>query len=504
MSASFAFGMGIKEQRIRTLAMREKRQMSNVSLKKAIRQNHSRRARRRGCRMRAVFMAENQKTEVNKIQGLLMEMFGLTAGASWMACLLTGAVVVMGVFWFFHSAPPRTITITAGPPGSSFELTALKYQAILKEKGVTLQVVPSVGAEENLQRLQNPSTGVDVGFVQSGVAHGSNVNQVVSLGSLSFQPMMIFYRGSIPLRVLSELKGKRLFIGPLGSGDRALALTLLETNGVSSNSATTFVDLDAAAAAKDLREGAVDAIFLMGDSASTEIMRALLLSTNIHLYDVLQADAYVRKFSYLSKLDLPRGGIDFGRDIPDHDVTLIGSTVELLARPELHPALSDLLLEAAQEVNGKPGLFRRQGQFPAPLEHDFPLSADAVRFYKSGKGFFYRYLPFWLASLVNRVVVVFVPMVVILVPAMRLIPAMYRWRMQTRIFHWYRSLLALEKDVQTEAVRTQSEKLIARLDEIEIAVNKMKVPAYFAEQFYGLRGHINLVRDRILQAGETH
>jgi hypothetical protein len=447
-------------------------------------------------------MAENQKTGVNRMQALLMETFGLSAGVSWVTCLLTGAVVVAAVFWFFNSAPPDTITLTSGPPGSSFESTALKYQAILKKKGVTLQIVPSAGSEENLQRLQNPTNGVDVGFVQGGVTNGNNSNQVVSLGSLSFQPMLIFYRASARLQLLSELAGKRLVIGPPGSGDRALALTLLETNGIASNSATTFVDLDAAAAANALHDGTVDAVFMMGDSASTEVMRALLLSTNIHLYDVLQADGYVRRFNYLSKLDLPRGSIDFGRDIPDHDVALIGPTVELLARPELHPALSDLLLETAQQVNGTPGLLRRKGEFPAPLEHGFPISDDALRFYKSGKGFFYRYLPFWLASLVNRILVAFVPMVVILVPALRLIPAMYRWRMQTRIFHWYRSLLALEKDVRTEAARAESEKLLIRLDEIEIAVNKMKVPAFFADQFYGLRGHIGFVRTCIQQAGE--
>ena len=452
-------------------------------------------------------MAEDKETEVNRVQALLMEMFGLSAGASWVTCLLAVVLVFAAVFWFFHSAPPHTITLTSGPKGSSFESTALKYQAILEKKGVTLQIVPSAGAEENLQRLQNPAAGVDVGFVQGGVTNrtdGTKTNPVVSLGSLSFQPMMIFYSGSATMQVLSELKGKRLVIGPPGSGDRALALNLLATNGISSNSDTTFVDLEAAAAANALHEGAVDAIFMMGDSASTEVMRALLVSTNIHLYNVVQADGYVRRFTYLSKLDLPRGSIDFGQDIPNHDVTLIGPTVELLARTELHPALSDLLLEAAQQVNGTPGLLRRKGEFPAPLEHDFPISADALRFYKSGKGFFYRYLPFWLASLVNRILVSFVPMVVILVPAMRVIPALFNWRMQARIFHWYRSLLALEKDVQTEAARTQREQLLSRLDEIEIAVNKMKVPASFADQFYALRGHIAFVRTRLLENTEAH
>jgi hypothetical protein len=261
--------------------------------------------------------------------------------------------------------------------------------------------------------------------------------------------------------------------------------------------------LEAAAAAKALGDGAVDALFLMGDSASVEVLRSLLHSQDIRLYDVTQADGYVRRITYLNKLELPKGSIDFGNDIPDHAVSLIGPTVELLARSDLHPALSDLLLETAQQVHGTAGLFRQQGEFPAPLEHNFPISADALRFYKSGKGFFYRYLPFWMASLVNRVLVAFVPMVVILVPGLRLIPGIYRWRSRMLILRRYRSLLELERDVQMRNARSSPAIFLTRLDQIEIAVNKMKVPTSFAVDFYGLRGHIGLVRDRILQSEKT-
>ncbi len=398
-----------------------------------------------------MFVRETRKIVVNRVQALFMETFGVSSAVSLLAGLLTALVVVFAVFWFFHSAPPHTITITSGPPGSGFDLIALKYQALLKQEGVTLKILPSEGSEENLQRLQNPASGVDVGFVQGGVTNGTHLNRIVSLGSLSLQPMLIFYRGTAPLELLSELKGKRLVIGPPGSGDRSLALTILGLNGISDNASATFVDLDAAAASKALGEGAVDAVFLMGDSASVEVIRDLLRRQDIHLYDVTQAEGYVRRISYLNKLTLPKGSVDFGNNIPDHDVSLIGPTVELLARSDLHPASSDLLLESAQRVNGTAGLFRHKGEFPAPLEHDFPLSADALRFYKSGQGFFYRYLPFWMASLVNRILVAFVPMVVILVPGLRLIPAVYRWRIRMRILRWYRSLLELERRCKRSA-----------------------------------------------------
>jgi TRAP-type uncharacterized transport system substrate-binding protein len=448
-------------------------------------------------------MEENRDGILNRLQAVLMETFGLSAQLSLLASLSTGVLVVFAVFWFFHSAPPHTITIASGPPGSSSELTAIRYRDILKKQGVTLKILPTKGSEENLQLLQNHSRGAEIGFVQGGVTNAAISNQIVSLGSLNFQPMMIFYRGAAPLQLLSQLKGKRLVVGPPGSGDRSLAMTLLGLNGISNSASATFLDLDSDAAAKALLEGSVDAIFLMGDSASVEVMRQLLHSQDIHLFDMTQADGYARRITYLNKLDLPKGSIDFGNDIPDHDISLVGPTVELLARSDLHPALSDLLLEAARQVHGKAGMFRHAGEFPAPLEHDFPLSADALRFYKSGKGFLYRYLPFWMASLVNRVLVAFVPLVLVLVPALRLIPKLFRWHTQMLIFRWYRSLVALEREVQMQEARTRPEKFLARLDKIEIAANKMKVPAYFAEQFYSLRGHIAFVRERILQGGKA-
>jgi len=449
-------------------------------------------------------MQKKHKSGVlHRFQAVFMEIFGLSAGVSLLASLLSLVVVAAAVFWFFHSAPPRTLIITGGPPGSSSETNAIRYQKFLEGSGVTLKILPSAGSEENLTRLQDPSFKVDIGFVQTGTINkdqGPHAPRIVSLGSLNYQPMLIFYRGA-PLQLLSQLKAKRLVIGPPGSGERELALSLLAANGISSNSAT-FVNLDSVAAAKALDTGDVDVLFLMGDSASRDVIRSLLRSQEIHLYDFIQADGYVRQFTNMSKLVMPRGSIDLGKDIPDHDVALVGPTIELLAREGLHPALSDLLLEAAREIHGKPGIFRHADEFPSAMEHAFPISPDAARFLKSGqKKFFYRFLPFWLASLTDRILVAFVPMILILVPGLRLVPALYRWRVQMLIFRWYRSLLALERDIRTRADAADSAPYLSRLNEIETAVSKMKVPASFAEQFYSLRGHIDYVRGRILASG---
>jgi hypothetical protein len=403
-------------------------------------------------------------------------------------CLAICGAVAFVVF----SAPPTTITITSGPEGSVFQRNAAKYASLLAAHGVTLKILLSHGSEENLQRLNDPSSPVDVGFVQGGVS--SKVSgDLVSLGSISHQPLMVFYRGA-PIELLSQFSGKRLAIGPGGSGTRRLALTLLEANGIKVGGPTALLDLEPENASKALKEGTIDAAFLMGEAAPQGVMRELLRTPDIHLLGFSQAAAYSRRFGYLSVLELPQGGIDFGSNLPAHDVALIGPTIELVARENLHPALSDLLLEAAREVHGKGSLLQRKGEFPAPIEDDFRISSEAARFYKSGKSLFYRYLPFWLASLTSRIVVVFVPMIVVLIPVLRSIPFLYRWRIRSRIFRWYRALVAVERELFTEVDSVKQKQLLARLDEIEHAVNQMKVPTFYADLFYGLRCHIDFVR----------
>ncbi len=431
---------------------------------------------------------------------MFTEIFGLSRAVSVTAIFLIILVVIFAVFWFFHSAPPNTITVTSGPKGSIFETNAEKYAQILAGNGVTMKILPSKGSLENLKRLLNPSFHVDIGFVQGGVADDLNIEKLVSLGSISFEPLLVSYRGDTPVDLLSQLRGKRLAIGPEGSGTRILALQLLAANGIVPGGSTVFMDLNPEAAAKALLEGKVDAVFLMGDVASVQLMRNLLLTPQIHLLNFSQADGYARRFVYLNELTLPKGSIDFGKDVPVEDVHLIGPTVELIARSHLHPALSDLLLETAGKVHGKAGLFKRRGEFPAPLEHEFLISPDARRFYKSGKSFLYRFLPFRLASLSNRVLVSFAPMIVVLFPLLRVLPALYRLRMKLRIYRWYRALLILEEDRAADLAPGEREELLRRLTDIEQEVNKMKVPASFGDQFYDLRGHITLVRNRLLDS----
>jgi TRAP-type uncharacterized transport system substrate-binding protein len=414
------------------------------------------------------------------------------------ATLLIGLAASAAVLVFMNSAAPDTITIASGPSGSIFERNAEKYKEILARQGVALKILPSEGSIDNLKKLSDPKIAVDLAFVLGGEVDGTNIDNLVSLGSISYQPIMIFYRGE-SRRLLSDFKGLRLDIGEEGSGTRTLALTLLKANGLDLDKGTVIVDSLSGDPAQALLDNRVDALFMMGDSTSAEVMRKLLHTPDIHLFNFTQADGYTRRFNYLNKLELPKGSLDFGKNIPDEDLFLVGPTVELIARKNLHPALSDVLLEAAREVHGAPGLLKKRGEFPAPLEHEFRISPDASRYYTSGKSYLYRTFPFWIASLIARALAFIVPIALVLIPALRFVPAIYRWRMEARIYRWYRALLELERDAFKSAIdANRREELLRHLEHIESAVNKIDVPASFGDLFYALRGHISFVRDRLL------
>jgi TRAP-type uncharacterized transport system substrate-binding protein len=414
--------------------------------------------------------------------------------------LVVSLAISLVAFGLFDTAAPNSLTIASGPEGSAFRRNAEQYKKILAKQGVTLRILPSEGSNDNLGKLANPKIPVDVGFVLGGEAGSTTAENLVSLGSISYQPLMIFYRGQ-RRHLLSDFKGLRIDIGPDGSGANSLAHTLLAANGIKAGDGTTYLDTLSDDTARALDEGRIDAFFAMSDSTPNTLIRQLLRTPNIHLFNVIQADGYARRIPYLNKLQLPRGSLDFGEDIPSEDVQLIGPTVELVARDSLHPALSDLLLEAAREVHGKPGLYKKRGEFPAPLEHEFRISPDATRYYASGKSFLYRTFPFWVASLIARIFAVLVPLVLVLVPAIKIVPALYRWRMTSRIYRWYGALQRLERDALNPSFDAmRREDLVRHLDHIESAVVKIVVPPAFGDLFYGLRGHIGAVRESLLAA----
>ncbi|MFC5431232.1 TAXI family TRAP transporter solute-binding subunit [Paraburkholderia denitrificans] len=409
--------------------------------------------------------------------------------------IICGVIVALMV-WLVDPAPPRSITISAGPKDSSFMLLAESYRTILARNGVTLNVLESDGSVQNLDRLLDPKLHVDVALVQGGVAGDRDVSSLMSLGSVAYLPMVVFYRGS-GLTQLSQLEGKRIAIGREGSGTRKLSLKLLDANGIDPGGDTALLPLDGLQAATQLVSGNVDAAMLSGDSTTRELMLRVLTIPGISVMSLDETGAYTRLFPYLENIDLPPGVLDLRHRVPPDTVHLIGPTVEIVARSTLHPAISDLLIEAASEVNSAPGLLQRAGEFPNTSVHDFRISEDATRYYRSGKSFLYRTLPFWLASVADRLIVLLLPLAVLVFPALRAIPALYSWRVRSRIYRHYGALIAIERDALKHTSEEERRQLIGELNEIERSLNTLRMPLAYADAFYVLREHIGFVRSHL-------
>jgi hypothetical protein len=406
------------------------------------------------------------------------------------------------IVWVADPAPPKTITISAGPHDSSLLNTANTYKKILARNGITLNVLESDGSVQNLQRLMDPKQHVDIALVQGGVSDEAARASLMSLGGIFYIPIVVFYRGK-DMTQLSQLEGKRIAIGREGSGTRQLSLNLLAANGVTAGD-TQLVPVDGMQAAEQLVAGNIDAAMLSGDSTTRSLMLRLLGIPGISVMDFAEANAYTRLFPYLDEIDLPPGVLDLRRKVPRETLHMIGPTVEIVARPNLHPAISDLLIEAAQEVHGAAGLMQRAGDFPSTTTREYRISEDATRYYKSGKSFLYRVLPFWVASITDRILVLLLPVAVLLFPALRLIPALYGWRVRSRIYRYYGALIAIERGALSASTEEQRLALLAELDEIEASLNTLKMPLAYADAFYVLREHVGFVRMHLTGTQREH
>jgi TRAP transporter TAXI family solute receptor len=408
--------------------------------------------------------------------------------------LLIVAVAFGITMLFVKPAPPKRLTVAIAPEEGGSRYFAKRYQEILKRQGVTLDVRQTGGSVSNVQLLADDKSGVDVAFVQSGTTGGDHAEGIVSLGSVTYVPLWVFYRGD-PVDDVRELKGRRIAVGAPESGTRALATTLLSASGADKGG-TELLPSDRDAAIEQLKKGEIDAVFLVSP-AESPVIKKLAATPGIRLLSFARADAYVRRFPYLTKLTLPHGVFDLAADVPERDVWLLAPTQNLLARDSLHPALAYLLMRAATEVHGAAGMLANPGEFPAPREAGFPLSGVARRYYQVGVPFLQRYLPFWAANLVDRLWVMLVPIIAIAVPLGRALPALYRWRVRSRVFRWYARLKQIELQLEEHPAPDKLVEMLKRLDETERSVNQIPTPLAYAENLYFFREHVDVVRRRI-------
>jgi len=336
---------------------------------------------------------------------------------------------------------------------------------------------------------------VGAGFVQAGTTTAEESPDLVSLGTVFYEPLWLFHRGLDPSRGFADLRGKRVSIGPEGSGTRALSLRLLGLGGIDS-SAAELLALAPEEAADRLTRGEIDAAAIV-TSWDSPVVRGLLAAPGVRLASFPRADAHIALTPFLSKRVLPAGVADLARNIPPSDVVLVAPKASLAVRRDLHPALQYLLLDAAAEIHATPGIFHRASEFPALEAIDLPLADEALQFHKRGRPFLQRHLPFWLAVLVERLGIALVPLVGVLYPLLRLLPAARAWYVRRRVALLYGELKLFELEMEGPAAEARSAGLLERLDELEARVSHLRVPKVYAALVYALRHHIRLVRERL-------
>jgi TRAP-type uncharacterized transport system substrate-binding protein len=419
--------------------------------------------------------------------------------------VIAAGVIVVALLWTaivaLRPLPPRTVIMVTGPEGGSHYEIAIRYRDLLARQGIKLQLLATAGALENLARLRDPRSRVEIGFLQSGITSEKESPDLESLGAVFYEPLWFFHRGGILGTGMKAFRGRKISIGPEGSGTRALALELLARNGIDQKFAQLLAFTPREAGERLLR-GEIDAA-LMVASWDSPVVRRLLSDKNIGLASFPRTDAYVALYPFLNKLTVPAGVGDMAKNLPPRDVILFAPKASLVVRRDLHPAIQYLLLDAAAQIHSGPGIFQKSGQFPAPESIDLPLSDEARQFYKSGRPFLQRHLPFWLAVLIDRLLILLIPLFGVIYPLLRLMPALYNWEMRLRIFRLYRELRTLEKDLDTRNEGQGIGDLSEWLERLEEKANRLRVPLFFANQLYTLRMHITVVRERLMRWERT-
>jgi TRAP transporter TAXI family solute receptor len=397
-------------------------------------------------------------------------------------------------------SPPRRVTLATGQFNSAYEEFGKKYAQVLAHDKVKVTLAPSLGSAENLQRLLDGKA--DIAFVQSGSTDENTAERtgLVSLGSLFTEPVWLFLRDSTKVTKLTELRGLKINLGPAGTGVPKLFKQILDVNGVEPNE-LTIGDLENTPATVALLEGRIDGL-VFSSAPESPLIQMLLQTPGIRLFDFTQAEAYTRRLPFLTHVVLPRGIVDLGRDLPAQDYHLIAPTATLVARRDLHPALVDLFVQGAGAIHGGAGWFQRPGEFPTAKYTEIPVAPEAAKYYRDGAPLLQRYMSFWLANFFDRMWVFVVALGALILPLSRVIPPLYVWRIRSRVFRWYGQLRVVEQqldEAQQQPNRAEAcRDLLKRLDQLENRVNQISIPLSFADTLYGLRSHINMVRQRVL------
>lgn len=405
------------------------------------------------------------------------------------------------LIWFLIPTPPKKITMTTGADnGLYYRFGQQLAKELLKEK-ISLEVLPSAGSLENIERLKQENANVHVGILQGGVGQVSENPNISALASVFDEQVWIFYRKAAfkeGLTKMTQLKDKNISIGPQGSGTRDLGLKLLKLNQIdpqADKSSIQLKDFTASQSLKALHTKELDAVMLVS-GPQAPIVLEYLRSPDLAVMNFDQADAYAVRLPFLKKVLVPRGVINLAEDLPKKDITILAAPAALVVHENIHPALITPLMRAMESSISQMGLLQKEGDYPSDSGFAWPHNDDAKHYLKNGASFLHRHLPFWSVVWVDRAIRIILPLLAILIPLFNYLPKLISMSVEAKTSAIYKKLRMLELSVAADPQKSWKDEWQA----LQAQAIAMRVPKKYAVKVYELRMYLEMVRDKLSQA----
>ena len=394
---------------------------------------------------------------------------------------------------FIEEAPKKELTIATGSTNGNYYKLALKYQELLAKQNVKLNIISTSGSVENADLLNTGKT--DIAFVQAGIVNSSEYKNIESLASVYYEPLWIFYKNNgYSIEYIVELISKKVSIGGNGSGTQYLAIQMLFDNGLTTEN-TTLLSIPTEQSKEKLLKGEIDAMFFVGSPKSDEVIE-LLSDPTIELLNLKRVKAYNQKYRFLSPLILHEGTIDLFKNLPSENKNLLSTTANLICHKGLNDELIRIFLKQVKTVHSEQTIFAQQKQFPSLKNLDTSINKEAENYLTNGDSWLESIFPFWIASQIDRLKVLIIPLLTLLFPLFKGVLPFYTWTIRSKIYKWYKRLDSLENidDLTKEQLSEKIDELVELKSEVQ---QQTKVPLSYKGEYYNLLLHIDLVSKEI-------
>lgn len=386
----------------------------------------------------------------------------------------------------------KKITIATGSKEGNYYKTALEYKKLLEQNNMQVTILNTKGSVENIELLEEGKA--DIAFVQSGIMEHKNAD-LYSLAALYYEPLWIFYKNEgFSINYIIHLIGKKIAIGEKGSGTEHLSKRILNDNGLNESN-STILNYNTSLGKEKLLNGQIDALFIVS-SAKADSVKQLLSDPSINALSIKRSYAYDSKYSFLNALTLHEGTIDLYMNLPDEDKKLLTTTANLVANKNVNEELIRLVIKQAKKVHSHKGIFEKEFQFPNLNNLDSPIHPEAQRYFQSGDTWLEKIFPFWIASNIDRLKILLIPLLTLLFPLFKGVIPLYTLTMRSKVYKWYNQLNEIDININTYT-KDELKQAIEKLDKLKLEVQEQThVPNAFMGEYYSLIMHIDLIHNK--------